>query len=196
MTTPVEESLRRLVRDCATLKLEWALIGGLAVSARAEPRFTRDVDICVLVHDDVEAEATVLRFRGLGYEIESLVDHAYVDRLATVRLHPPITAGVVVDLLFASSGIEPEITQEAEELQLVPDLLLPVARAAHLVTLKLLARDDTTRPQDAADLVALRRVLTHQDEIDLRRLVRLVVERGYHRDRDLITLAETYLAST
>lgn len=45
MTTPVEESLRRLARDAAALQLQWALIGGFAVSARAEPRFTRDVDV-------------------------------------------------------------------------------------------------------------------------------------------------------
>ncbi len=79
-------------------------------------------------------------------------------------------------------------------MELVPGLTLPVARTAHLVALKLLTRDDTTRPQDSADLIALRQVLTVDDEADLRRLVRVVVERGYHRDRDLIALAETYIA--
>lgn len=196
MTTPVEESLRRLVHDAETLELRWALIGGFAVSARAEPRFTRDVDVCVLVDDDAGAEATVMRLRHLGYEVESLVEHGYVDRLATVRLWPPVAAGVLVDLLFASSGIEPEITQEAEHLELVPGLVVPVAGVAHLVALKLLARDDTTRPQDAGDLVALRRVLTGADEVALRRLVRLVVDRGYHRGRDLVALAEAYIART
>jgi len=196
MTTPIEESLRRLVRDCATLELRWALIGGFAVSARAEPRFTRDVDACVLVHDDADAEAIVMRLGHRGYDVESLVEHAYVDRLATVRLRPPVSGGVLVDLLFASSGIEPEITRDAEQLELVPGLVLPVARVAHLVALKLLARDDTARPQDAADLTAMRQILTDEDIADLRRLVRLVVERGYHRDRDLIALAEAYIGGT
>lgn len=194
MTSPLEESLHRLAGDCEALQLQWALIGGFAVSARAEPRFTRDIDICVLVADDTDAEATVMRLRRLGYEVESLIEHEYVDRLATVRMRPPASGGILVDLLFASSGIEPEIIQEAERVELVPGLALPIARAAHLVALKLLARDNTTRPQDSADLIALRQVLTEDDEADLRRLVRMVVERGYHRDRDLVALAEAYIA--
>lgn len=137
-----------------------------------------------------------MRFRHLGYEVESLIEHEYIHCLATVRLRPPVPGGVLVDLLFASSGIDPEIIQEAERVELVPGWALPVARAAHLVTLKLLARDDTTRPQDSADLVALRQVLTEDDKADLRRLVRVVVERGYHRHRDLIVLAESYIAGS
>jgi hypothetical protein len=34
----------------------FALIGGLAVRARGEPRYTRDVDLAVSVDDDEEAE--------------------------------------------------------------------------------------------------------------------------------------------
>lgn len=196
MTTPLEESLHRLARDCEALQLQWALIGGFAVSARTEPRFTRDIDVCVLVADDTDAEATVMRLRRLGYAVESLIEHEYVDRLATVRMRPPVPGVVLIDLLFVSSGIEPEIIQEAERVELVPGLALPIARAAHLVTLKLLARDDTTRPQDSADLIALRQVLSEDEEADLRRLVRAVVERGYHRDRDLVALAETYIAGS
>lgn len=193
MTTPVEESLRQLAHDAAALQLRWALIGGFAVSARAEPRFTRDVDACVRVEGDSDAEAIVAALRRRGYTVDSLVEHAYVDRLATVRLWPPVAFGVVVDLLFASSGIESEITAEAELLEILPGLVLPVARTAHLAALKLLARDDETRPQDAGDLLALKRVLTTSDHDDIRRLVRLIVGRGYHRNRDLVALAEEYL---
>lgn len=107
MTTPVEESLHRLARDCEALGLQWALIG----------------------------------------EVESLVEHEYVDRLATVRMHPPVLGGVVVDLLFASSGIEPEIVQEAERVELVPGVTVPIAQVPHLAALKLLSRDDSSRPR-------------------------------------------------
>ena len=34
----------------------WALVGGFAVSARAEPRTTRDIDVAVAVTDDSDAE--------------------------------------------------------------------------------------------------------------------------------------------
>lgn len=41
-----------------------------------------------------------------------------VERLATVRM--TATGGVVVDLLFASSGIEPEVATRAERLDVLP----------------------------------------------------------------------------
>jgi hypothetical protein len=99
----------------------------------------------------------------------------------------------VVDLLFASSGIEAEIVAAAEPLEILPGLVVPVARAGHLVALKLLARDDESRPQDAADLVALRAALTVRDRADADAAVQLVVERGYHRGRDLVGLLTGYL---
>jgi hypothetical protein len=34
------------------------LVGGLAVSARTAPRFTRDIDFCAAVADDAEAPPT------------------------------------------------------------------------------------------------------------------------------------------
>ncbi|MGV1010688.1 MAG: nucleotidyl transferase AbiEii/AbiGii toxin family protein, partial [Dermatophilaceae bacterium] len=174
MTNSVVTTLRRLVGDLDSLGVGWALIGGLAVSARAEPRFTRDIDVCVVTADDSAAEAVALRLRDRGYEAVSMVEQEYVGRLATVRLASPLASGAVVDLLFASSGVEPEIVASAERLEVLPGLDLPVALAGHLVVLKLLAQE-AARPQDAADLLALRSVLTPGDEAEARRLAELVV---------------------
>ena len=41
------------------------LVGGLAVSARCEPRFTRDIDIAVALADDAQAEKLVRALRAL-----------------------------------------------------------------------------------------------------------------------------------
>jgi hypothetical protein len=41
----LEAALRRVSADLTRPDVQWALIGGFAVSARAEPRFTRDVDV-------------------------------------------------------------------------------------------------------------------------------------------------------
>jgi hypothetical protein len=45
----------------------FALVGGLAVSARTEPRFTRDVDLAVQVDSDAEAEALARELMGSGF---------------------------------------------------------------------------------------------------------------------------------
>lgn len=183
----VETALKQVQSDLDGLGRRWALLGGLAVSARAEPRFTRDADLAVLVADDRDAERLVLALRDRGYRVISAMEQEATGRLAAVRLAPPgeTAQGVVVDLLFGSSGIEPEIVMAAEPLEILPGLRVPVARLGHLLALKLLARDDRTRPQDSADLVAL---LARADSVALdlaRNGLGLITDRGFHRGRDL-----------
>jgi hypothetical protein len=114
--TSLESVLHRIAADLERSNVEFALVGGLAVSVRTEPRFTRDADFAVAVADDAEAEALIRRLRGCGYEIEALVEQDAVGRLATVRLAVTGDAGgPIIDLLFASSGIEPVIVAEAEQ---------------------------------------------------------------------------------
>jgi len=192
LTGSVQESLRRLVADLARLRVRYALVGGFAVSTRAAPRFTRDVDVCVSVEHDADAERLVHDLTGIGYQVAAVVEHEQSQRLAAARLISPVPGSVLVDLLFASSGVEPEIVEAAELLEILPQLRLPVARSAHLVVLKLLARDDGARPQDAMDLRALRPVLTDDDAAEALELARLVTTRGYDRGRDLMALTREY----
>jgi hypothetical protein len=91
-----------------------------------------------------------------------------------------------VDLLFASSGIELEIVQNAERIRVLEDVEVPVARVGHLIALKVLSRDDVERPQDLLDLRALMKVTTETDVIQARSAMALIVERGYGRGRDLL----------
>ena len=105
MTGALAASLERLGQDLARAGVPWALIGGFAVSARAEPRFTRDVDVCVVVDSDQAAERLALTLTGWGYSILAAIDHEYRDRLAAIRLDSPLVGGVIADLLFASSGV-------------------------------------------------------------------------------------------
>jgi hypothetical protein len=137
---------------------------GLAVSARTEPRFTRDADLAVAVANDAEAEALIHRLRARDYGIEAVVEQEAVGRLATVRLICSNTLlAPVIDLLFASSGIEPEVVAEAEVFELLPKVHIRVATMAHLIAMKVLSRNDVTCPQDVGDLRALLRVASHAD---------------------------------
>ena len=49
---PPRVGLRQVARDLERAGCRWALLGGLAVSVRAEPRFTRDIDLAVAVESD------------------------------------------------------------------------------------------------------------------------------------------------
>lgn len=65
--------------------IRFALVGGIAVAARTEPRFTRDLDFAISVGSELEAEATVSEFRQLGYAIETVLENTAKQRLSTVR---------------------------------------------------------------------------------------------------------------
>ena len=185
--TSLETILRQVHIDLTDAHVSFALVGGLAVSARTEPRFTRDADLVVPVANDAEAERLIHRLRDCNYGIEAVVEQQAVGRLATVRLtRAPVARAPVVDLLFASSGIEPEVVAAAEPIDLLPNLRMAVATTGHLIALKVLSRDDVTRPQDLADLRALLRVAADADMAGARQALKLIATRGYHRGRDLM----------
>jgi hypothetical protein len=103
---------------------------------------------------------------------------------ATVRFVADENASPVVDLLFASSGLEPEIVDDAEVFELFPNQPIQVARLSHLIALKLLAPGED-RPQDAVDLQALAAVAKPEDLATARAAVKLIQRRGFARGRDL-----------
>ena len=174
-----------LAAICAELERanrRFALVGGLAVSVRAEVRFTRDVDLAVCVNDDAEAEALVYQLRAAGYSPLASVEHSTRHRLATVRLLAP--QKVKVDLLFASSGIEDEVVARATVVDMGSSGRLPVASAEELLALKVLSMTDA-RLQDRLDA---QRLLEFVPEIDLARVrshLDRITERGFHREQAL-----------
>jgi hypothetical protein len=95
---PVEAALRRAVADLSAVKARWALVGGLAVSARTIPRFTKDLDFAIAVADDAEAEKIVHQLRSRDYRPVEVLEQDYVERLSGVRL-AHTSSDVVVDLL-------------------------------------------------------------------------------------------------
>lgn len=190
--TRLQKALSRLAADLNELEIGWAVVGGLAVSARAEPRTTRDVDVAVGTDSDLQAEQMVSTLTARGYMIETVLEHKMTGRMSTVRFRAPGVSlrGVLVDLFFASSGVEPEIVAAAGILELWPGTSAPVATTGHLLALKVLA----SRPKDLEDIQWL---LENADSAEIRRAhetLALITERGFDRDKDLQTLFEAVQA--
>lgn len=179
--------LARVAGDLDQIGHSWALVGGLAVGARSRPRFTQDLDFAVSVDSDRTAERIVAALRKRDYELDTLLEQETTGRIATVRLlsHGQTANSLLVDLLFAACGVEAEVAAAAERMRVARDLVLPVARTGHLVAMKLLSQNQERRPADLDDL----RVLVDAcDDLELdraRSAVRLIVERGFSRGRDL-----------
>jgi len=193
----LEEALRGIASELDRRGRAFAVVGGLAVSVRAEPRFTRDVDLALAVANDADAEALVRNLVASGYRVIASLEQEAVGRLATVRLQSPSEgpAGVVVDMLFASSGVEPEIVRASEVLEALPGLPVPVARVGDLLALKVLS-NGPERPQDQIDIVALLRLADEAEMGRARQTAALIVERGFGRGRDLLGLLAEYLRAS
>jgi predicted nucleotidyltransferase len=179
--------LRRLARELDGTGVPWALVGGLAVSAHTQPRFTRDIDIALSPADDAAAERLVDVMLRRGYRVVATLEQPPSGRLATVRLLPPgeDATGIVVDLLFASSGVEREISAAAERIEVASGLVLAVATVPALLALKVLSRDDRDRPQDVADLRALLRIASPSQLDQAWELLATIEARGFSRGRRL-----------
>lgn len=178
-----------IVGQLSRLRVPFALVGGLAVSIRAEVRFTRDVDIAVSVTDDAHTEWLVRELRLVGYSPVALVEQDDQHRIATVRLRSP--SGFVVDLLGATCGIEAEIVARATAV--VVDIIgeVPVARSEELLAMKVLSLSDR-RLQDQIDARNLATSMAATAVEQVAANLRLITERGYHRGQDL----EAKLAAT
>ena len=185
-STQLLSALRQTETFLDERRQPWALVGGLAVSVRVEPRFTRDIDVAVAVADDAAAESLVGDLVAAGYTLKVSLEQQALGRLAAVRVVPPgqQEEAVVVDLLFTSCGIEPEICRDAERLEIVPGLIVPVARAEHLVAMKLLALAPD-RPHDAIDLRGLAAELTPEQRVRAGEAVARIEELGANRGRAL-----------
>lgn len=176
----LDSVLRRAAGDLGDLGRQWALVGALAVSARAEPRFTRDVDLVVAVTSDDDAERVIRDLQRRGYRLDAIVEQEATRRLATARLSPPEEAGVVLDARF-------------DALEILPGLRVPVATSGHLIALKILARDDRIRSQDRVDLVALAAAAWPADIEQARAALALIAQRGFHRGKNLVADLEEFL---
>lgn len=166
------------------LDVNFALVGGLAVGAWTEPRFTQDFDFAVSVSDDHEAEGLIRSLHHLNFSLVAMVEQDAVGRLATARLSHR-SSGFIMDLLFASSGIEPEIAARARPLQIPGGLVLPVALPGHLIAMKVLSNDPLRRPQDGLDLANLLKVADLEQIALARASVRSIMDRGFDRGKSL-----------
>lgn len=169
-----------------------ALVGGLAVSVRARERFTRDIDFAVAVESDQQAETLALAMQRLGFQLLTVVEQEARGVLATLRFRHPGDRDVepTIDLLCGSSGIEPEVVERAEPVQLSERVTVPVACLADLIALKVLSESDV-RDQDRADLRALITIASEEELAAAAAALDTIQERGFDRGKDLAScLAE------
>jgi hypothetical protein len=167
-------------RALERLNVRFALVGGVAVSIRGTTRFTRDVDLAIAVSDDHQAEQILRTLLSDRYRLVATVEQEHTKRLATARLHAH--GEVIVDLLFATTGIETETVADATLVQLPSGPPLPVATVEHLLAMKVLSVSDA-RLQDRMDIQGL--LAVSPDLTKVRALLARITTMGTHRQQNL-----------
>lgn len=145
------------------------------------------------VKDDSEAEAIIANLTSFGFRVGLVLESEVEGRLATVRLISEGEIEIYVDLLFASSGIESEVVERAERIEIFHGTTVKVASLSSLIALKVLSANIKTRPQDVIDLGNLIKAGTKQELSEAFELVELITSRNYNRKKNLRDDLERYV---
>ncbi len=154
-----------LIRELADARVDFVVIGGIAVIAQASPRFTKDLDICYSVEaDNLEALGDVLqrlgaRLRGIDEDLPFVADQRTLRQTQILCLDTRLGG---LDLLVNPAGAPPypKLRAMADILEIV-GVDVRVASIPDLLAMKRAA----ARPQDLIDVesleIAQRRIGRH-----------------------------------
>lgn len=154
-----KESLQKIITILDELHIPYALIGGLAVTARGVVRATKDIDLLIdLPLRDGPSLALSLNHQGLPGTFQK--GHIDDPIPGLIRLDVPVSSGAVrCDLVFPARAWETEAVRNAAPVD-VEGLVLRVATGADLFLLKLRAGG----PQDLLDAAELLRMQPSQEQ--------------------------------
>ena len=144
----MDDSIRRTLVDLDAFlgghEVPFAVIGGIAVAIRGEPRFTADIDVVVGIDRDaaVELLRSVARsaFEPLFPGAEDVVRDAFL-----LPLRHRVTQ-IKVDIAVGATGFEQQVIRRAPT-ESLGGLSVRVATSEDLLLMKALAG----RPRDAED---------------------------------------------
>jgi DNA-binding transcriptional LysR family regulator len=145
----------RLLADLVDGGVDFVIVGGVAVVLQAQPRFTKDLDVCYAVDPaNLERMGRVLtsinaRLRGIDEDVPFVADARSLRQTQILTL---TTDHGDIDLLVDPSGAPPyaELRADADLLD-VEGNEVRVGSIEHLTAMKRAAG----RPQDLIDIEAL-----------------------------------------
>ena len=190
--TTFDERFHHILEALREQEVQYALVGGLAVTHYTTPRFTKDVDFALALAG-TEQSRLLRNLRTDGYREGQTLESLVRDELIGVRLFAPGSDSQEpnVDLLFAACGAEKEIVEGAR-VATVLDQSVHVAQLGDLVAMKVLSENEN-RHLDRADIDGLLGVADKADIVRARNTIGLISERGYARGKDLGAALEAYL---
>jgi Nucleotidyl transferase of unknown function (DUF2204) len=155
-----DDDLRQALTEATAVfarrHVNYALVGGMAVSHRSQPRFTKDVDFLVTVPAlALPPLLEELQERGFEFDLLPTIREWTQHHMVTLSFH-----GIRIDWLKPVLPVYQHILDKAQEEKLF-DHTMRVASVEGLLLLKLLA----FRLQDQIDIENL--IAAHKGSLDL-----------------------------
>lgn len=162
---PLHGALSALAQWLESQQVPYALIGGLAVSLHAEPRFTEDIDAVIWVDDRRWPDLLrVAADHGIEPRRHDALEFAQRSRVLLLQHR----SGVPLDISCGAIPFELDLIEQAEPID-IGGVSVRVARPDRLIVMKVVAN----RPQDWADIDAL---LKAHPAVDVDRIRPVVAE--------------------
>jgi hypothetical protein len=144
--TPLDQAVHDITRALESLRIAYAVVGGIANAVWGEPRATIDVDVTVAVDEDDLPTTVPAIARSFGVPVPDPV--AFVQQ---TRVLPLDTAdGVRIDVIFALLPFELDAIRRAREVT-IATRTVRVVTPEDLILMKIISE----RPRDVADAEAI-----------------------------------------
>jgi hypothetical protein len=127
--------------------IPYVLIRGIALQWWGEPRFTRDVDITILVNSGKEESAIKRILSAFTPRISDALEFALKNRVCLVRSRD----GYDIDISLGIPGYEEEVMRRAAQCRLRKGHAVRICSAEDLIIHKAVAG----RPQDISDIESI-----------------------------------------
>lgn len=129
-------AVKALIKDLSELKIRYAFVGALALGARGRTRQTIDADVAISLSTNEHAQNLIDQLVLKGYGINNVYKEK--DTIVRARLFSATEGGQLVELdfLFELCGIENEVVETAEIIEIWPNLFAPIASTPALLAMK------------------------------------------------------------
>ena len=149
--------------------ISYVIIGGIALQWWGEPRFTRDVDVTVLVSLGEEAAVVKKILSAFSPRLSDAYKFALKNRICLVQSKE----GYEIDISLGIPGYEKEVMKRSVECRLDKKHIVRVCSAEDLIIHKAVAG----RPQDIADIEGI--IIRQGKKLDIRYIRRWLKEFSY-----------------
>ncbi len=137
-------------------RVKYLIVGGYAVSFHAQPRATKDLDVLISA-DAANSRAVYAALAQFGAPLQGLSPQDFTEAGSFFRMGTP---PVMVDIFPSISGVDFDgAWQRRVDVAIDDDLTAPFISREDLLAAKISAG----RPQDLADVAALREAEKHRE---------------------------------